>query len=124
LEEIIHLNSGLTLISSSSKVYETNGNLGPEFLISTVELEYLLLNNGYHCLKNVNEFVMQSQSLNLCMSVLVSMSILDQAKSNFIMNIGKTKLRENLKTPASALGNISGENQISSVASTSHSKSF
>ena len=63
--------------------------------------------------------------MNLCMSVLVAMSRLDQAKSNFIMSVGKTKLRENLKAPASALGSISGEGQINSaVASTSHSKSF
>lgn len=43
------------------------------------------------------------------MSVLVSMSRLDQAKSNFIMSIGKTKLRENLKNPSSALGHVNGE---------------
>jgi hypothetical protein len=124
LEDTIHFNSGLTLNSSCLNEYETNGNLGPEFLISTVELEYLLLNNGYHCIKKISEFVTCSQELNLCMSALVVMSRLDQVKSSFIMSIGKTKLRENLKAPASALGSISGEQINSSVASTSHSKSF
>jgi hypothetical protein len=57
LEGIINFNSGLTLSSSTQAEFETNGNLGPEFLISTTELEYLLLNNGYHCLKKINEFV-------------------------------------------------------------------
>lgn len=60
LEEIIHFNSGLTLNSCSYKVFETNGNLGPEFLISTVELEYLLLNNGYQYADKVNAFVLQA----------------------------------------------------------------
>jgi hypothetical protein len=77
LEDITHFNSGMTLNSSSFPEYETNGNLGPEFLISTVELEYLLLNNGYHCLKRINEFVVCSQELNLCMSALVAMGRLD-----------------------------------------------
>lgn len=88
--------SNLTLTSTSGDMISTLGNFGPEFLISSQELKYLLVNNGYDNFAAIAEYETQAKTFNLCMSALVAHMILDSAKSDFIMSIGKTKLRENL----------------------------
>ena len=94
----------MTFNSSATEIYQTNGNVGSEFVISTQDLKYLLLNNGYDNVEEVNEFQNTAQMFNLCVSALVAQNALDEAKSTFVMSIGKTKLRENLKTFTSAPG--------------------
>ena len=90
--------AAMTFNSSEFESCQSNGNVGSEFAISTQDLKYLLINNGYHNLNAVNEFQNAAQAFNLCLSALVAQNALDEAKSAFIMSIGKTKLRENLKT--------------------------
>lgn len=88
--------SSLTLTSTSGDMFSTPGNFGAEFLISSQELRYLLINNGYDDFAAIDEFQTQARTFNLCISALVAQMTLNSAKSDFIMSIGKTKLRENL----------------------------
>ena len=57
LDDISCLNSAL-VSNTSASVFNLNGNIGPEFLIATTELRYLLLNNGYRLLPNLNEYIL------------------------------------------------------------------
>ena len=61
---------------------------------------------------------------NLCVSALVAQNALDEAKSTFIMSIGKTKLRENLKAASSS----SGRNELNptgkAIGGSGNNKSF
>lgn len=72
----------------------TPGNIGSEFMIYTEELKYLLITNGYDENKTLYEFLAQAKSFNLCLSTMVCQLILEKAKSEFIMSVGKTKLRD------------------------------
>lgn len=73
-------------------------------MISTTELKYTLLNHGYTNMKAVSTFVNAAAQFNLCVSALTCHLLLNDAKSNFMMQIGKTKLKENIKTLPSAFG--------------------
>ena len=94
----------LTSTHSSSDIFKTCGNVGAEFLIDTRELKQTLLMNGYVNIDAVNEFVNFSRQFNLCMSALVAQNVLNQAKSDFVMSVGRTKLYENVKSLPSILG--------------------
>jgi hypothetical protein len=50
----------LTTNSSLLDSYQTFGSIGSEFFISTKELKYLLINNGYHNINAVNDFKTQA----------------------------------------------------------------
>ena len=54
----------------------------------------MLINNGYDESKTFCEFLAQAKSFNLCLSAMVCQLILEKAKSEFIMSVGKTKLRD------------------------------
>jgi len=115
----------LTFTSSAFEIYQTHGNVGSEFVISTMDLKYLLVNSGYQNLKAVNEFQNSAQIFNLCLSALVAQNTLDEEKSAFIMSIGKTKLRENLKTLPSVSGGQGGTGTSGSpISGSGNNKSF
>ena len=90
-----------------------------------MDLKYLLVNSGYQNLKAVNEFQNSAQIFNLCLSALVAQNTLDEEKSAFIMSIGKTKLRENLKTLPSVSGGQGGTGTSGSpISGSGNNKSF
>lgn len=72
------------------------GGLGSKFLINTDELKETLLTQGYtNEIFSVNTFVATAASFNLGVSALWACTVLQETRNQFVLNIAKTKLREN-----------------------------
>ena len=74
------------------------GTYGPNFLIDTDKLMQVALNNGFHNMKALNQFVNTSRMINLSMSSIYAYQQLEEQKLNFVVEIAKIKFKENLRS--------------------------
>lgn len=75
----------------------TYGNLGSKLMIDISNLKHHLLFNGFTNLNLVHEFLNLCIQFNMAVSSLICHNILTQSRTNFLVSIGQSKLRQNTR---------------------------